>query len=252
MDVEDLPDLTGWLHVEVWTLEEAAMLWAAIDPMDYPNRRLADLGKSIHPMQFKKALILVRAAKEAVCAGTLPFTDAWEERRDDQGNEWSTKVEFPKLPEPVYVSSDMTRVKQAAFLKWASEKKIPSVRQSLRSASSVQQPIQATEVVLEHIPANQSEPALLLAAPSPLDTDHPCHPPELRAATEVWTEVVTSEAYKGTKTPKTVITEVLNTNPKYAGISEDAKRRIAVTANWNKKGGPPKTPEKVNPPTPAE
>lgn len=39
---------------------------------------------------------------------------------------------------------------------------------------------------------------------------------------EVWTHVVASRAYNGAKAPKTVIEEVLNTDPKYAGISDAA------------------------------
>lgn len=35
MDSQQLPDLLDWRYVEAWTLEDAAMLWAATDPLDY-------------------------------------------------------------------------------------------------------------------------------------------------------------------------------------------------------------------------
>lgn len=230
------------------------MLWAAIDPMDYPGKRLENLGAVINPAQFKAAQIYLRAVKEAVCAGTLPFTDAREERQNDQGFEWTEKVEFPRLPEPLYVSASQTRIQQAAFLKWAQSKKIPSMRQTLMQKERAQKRgcVADADLVQERSPVSGGDSQLLLAAPSPLDTTHPCHPPELGVAIEVWTHVVSSGVYNGAKTPKTVIEAVLNTDPKYAGISGIAKERIATTANWNKKGGPPKTPGKTNPPTPQE
>ena len=47
MEIHQLPDLSDWLYVEVWTLEETAMLWAAIDPADNIGIRFSDLYKSI-------------------------------------------------------------------------------------------------------------------------------------------------------------------------------------------------------------
>ena len=32
--IDKLPDLSDWLIVEVWTIEEAALLWAGINPLD--------------------------------------------------------------------------------------------------------------------------------------------------------------------------------------------------------------------------
>ena len=43
MELHQLPDLSGWRYVEIWTLEEVAMLWAGIDPADHDGNRLHSL-----------------------------------------------------------------------------------------------------------------------------------------------------------------------------------------------------------------
>lgn len=243
MDVSQLPDLSDWRFVEVWTLEEAAMLWAAIDPLIHHGKRIAELQRAIHETQYRKALLYLRAATEAVCAGTLPFTEAWEDHLDDQGNSWSNKIAFPKLPEPIRIAPQMTRVKQAAFIKWAQSKCIPSYRRSLQLA----QPTIDLHAMPE--PQKVAESVLLLAKPSALDESHPCHSVELRAGIEVWEGVVATGAYERGKSPKTVLLEALDAHPRYSQLSTEAKTRISTVANWSKTGGAPKTPTKANPPT---
>ncbi|WP_343739957.1 hypothetical protein [Delftia tsuruhatensis] len=247
MELQELPDLSDWRYVEVWTLEEAAMLWAAIDPADHIGKRLAELRGRTNPKQYKKAVIYLRAAKEAVCSGTLPFTDAWEDYMDEQGNCWTNKVEFPNLPEPIRISAEMTRVKQAAFLKWAQSKNIPSYRQSLAQAAKART---HTTVAAEVVHPEPEVP--LLGKPSFLDPSHPYHPVELRAGVEVWEAVVTTGAHEGAKSVKDALMSALEAHPEHSKLSNEAKSRITVSANWNKKGGATKTPSKGNPPTPSE
>lgn len=244
MDIGQLPDLSDWRFVEVWTLEEAAMLWAAIDPMAHHGKRLADMSGAVHPVQYRKALVFLRAAKEAVCAGTLPFTEAWEDHSDEYGNSWSNKIDFPDLPKPLNISADMTRVQQAAFLKWAKSKHIPSMKQSIKSAAPPQ--VIHTELAQE----SQPKPVLLLDKPSPLDQSHPCHPEELRVGFEVWEKVVSTGAHEGVKSPKTALRAELDAHPEYKQLSNEAKARISIAANWKKEGGATKTPTKASLPTP--
>ena len=245
MEMHQLPDLSGWRYVEVWTLEEAAMLWAAIDPMDYPGKRLAELKTYFRPEQHKKALLFLRAATEAVCAGTLSFTEAFEEDYDDNHGAWTRKVAFPDLPAPDAVVAHRTRVKQAVFMLWAKSKNIPSYRQSLTQSKALQLP---TTVQGEQ---NQGQPApLLLPLPAFLDASHPCHSAELRAGAEVWDAVVSTGAHEKTKSVKEALYGALDAHPEYKGLSTEAKKRISTVANWNKEGGATKTPTKAKLPTP--
>ena len=52
MELQQLPDLSDWRYVEVWTLEEAAMLWAAIDPAEHHGKQIIDLRESVSPRQY--------------------------------------------------------------------------------------------------------------------------------------------------------------------------------------------------------
>lgn len=250
MDIRQLPDLSDWRFVEVWTLEEAAMLWAAIDPMAHQGERLAELAHQIDQTQHKKALLFLRAAIEAVCAGTLSFTEAWEEFDDPMNGIWSKKVDFPDTPNPIHILPHMTRVQQAAFLKWAQNKRIPSFRQSLRNARTTD--VHHAKAVATLVPKPQQETVLLLAKPSPLDKDHPCHAVELRAGFEAWEAVVSTGEHEAGKSPKAAVMAVLDAHPEYSKLSNEAKTRISTVANWNKGGGATKTPTRANLPTPKE
>ena len=252
MEVEQLPDLSDWRYVEVWTLEEAAMLWAAIDPIAHHGKRLVELSAEISPVQYRKALLFLRAACEAVCAGTLSFVEAWEEMDGGINGPWLSKVDFPKLPDATAIVSHMTRIQQAAFLKWAQSKQIPSMRQTLVQArkakpSSVVESAEVVDVVEMKVPESQLEPMLLLEMPSPLDTMHPFHSVEVGLAAKAWELAVGLEPQRRGKSVKAVIENLLETLPEFSHLSGDAKKRIAVLANWNKKGGASKTPSSEEP-----
>lgn len=244
MDIHQLPDLSGWRYVEVWTLEEAAMLWAAIDPMEHFGKRLVELElkADLHPAQHKKALLFLRAATEAVCAGTLPFAEAWEIDEDHYHGSYKRKVDFPELPEPLKIAPHLTRIGQAAFLKWANSKKIPSYRQSIMQNSKA--PLTAIPPV-EH-PTVQPVP-LLLPMPAFLDPSNPLSPVEMRAAADVWEIVVSSGAHERAKSVKDAMRVALDEHPEHSILSNEAKRRIATVANWNKDGGATKTPTRATP-----
>jgi hypothetical protein len=95
MEPSQLPDLSGWRYVEIWTLEEVALLWAGVDPANHVGERLQDLRELLPPVQYKKAWMSLRAVSEAIAGGTLPFVESWEVHEDWQGNCFERKVEFP-------------------------------------------------------------------------------------------------------------------------------------------------------------
>jgi len=137
VELHELPDLSDWRLIEVWSIEEAAMLWAGIDPMEHVDVRLSDLKHAVSLLQYRKAFTFQRAIAEAVCGGTLPFVEAWEEHNDYNNGPWDKKIEFPELPEHSLIVHHLTRVSQAAFMKWAQSKKMWSLKQSLQRVQSV-------------------------------------------------------------------------------------------------------------------
>lgn len=69
--------------------------------MDHQGQRLEDLGAVINPSQFKRSQVFLRAAKEAVGAGTLSCDRAFEEEPDGYVNWMMREVEFPNLLYPM-------------------------------------------------------------------------------------------------------------------------------------------------------
>jgi len=107
MRVTDLPDLSDWQKVEVWTVDEAALLWSAIDPdslvdthIDFNRALRRQLFDSINLVQEKKAKIYRRAIIEAICGGTLPFTRAIELHCDYQNGNWEKRCAIPRFTRP--------------------------------------------------------------------------------------------------------------------------------------------------------
>lgn len=145
MKLEDLPDLTDWKFVEVWTLEEAAFIWAGLDPASFPNKTLNDIESLIHPVQFRKAWISRKAFCEAVCIGSLPFVSAYELHEDWNSGFYEKEVDFPKLPDIRRIMPGSTRIHQAALLKWAANK-MPSLRQQLKHQLQKNTPIQQADL----------------------------------------------------------------------------------------------------------
>lgn len=244
MDPYELPDLSDWRLVEVWTIEEAALLWAAINPMDHMGRRLHDLRPVLAPAQYSKACIFQRAIIEGVCGGTLPFKSAWEERPDYQSS-YEKEVEFPELPEPSYILPHMTRISQAAFIKWTQGKKMWSVRQQLQRVLPAQAQSRRSEVFDAENTIEMQSPTKPLALPLPsyLDPTHPWSPAELVAAHDAWLAVTQDGNPKSSGTAvRAAMMKFLNTHPTHRTLGSAAKERICTVANWDKKGGATRTP----------
>lgn len=224
------------------------MLWAAIDPMDYENCRLCDLKGLVRILQYKKAGTYQRAIAEAVCGGTLPFVKAWELHEDYQNGPWDKEIVFPDLPDSNKIIHHMTRISQAAFMKWVKSKNIPSYREFVtKSQGNTGNEMAAVIVGDEQVKSKGgSEMQLLSAPPSYLDPAHPRYTAKLQAAIRAW-ETVT-EPPPG-RTAKQALEQWLTDNAAALELTHpdgkamtDAIREIAKIANWQQKGGSPKTP----------
>ena len=254
MELHQLPDLPDWQKVEVWTIDEAALLWSAIDPdslrdshINFNQSLLDQLFGSVDPVQERKAKVYRRAIIEAICGGTLPFVRAIERHKDFEHGDWDKEVSFPDLPDPEKIITSRTRVQQAAFIKWARSKNIPSYREQIIRTNSIAKNKEVVGSIVE-IPQKQ-EAHLLLLSTKLLMADHPRAPRELLVAVEVWEEVVTNDHLdKNGKSLKSNARKILDTDKKYSDTSEAARERISQVVNADKNGGAPKTPGNL--PTP--
>jgi hypothetical protein len=244
MELHELPDLSDWLLIEVWTIEEAAMLWAAVDPMEHVGVRLLDLKHVIKSIQYRKASAFQRAIAEAVCGGSLSFVEAWEEHYTSDYS-YEKEIEFPDLPQHSSIIHYKTRINQAAFMKWAQSKKMWSMRQRLQRTPLNQIPspynkISDDENTLE---MQVSGKTLVLAPPSYVDASHPLSPAELRAAHDAWVAVTQDGNPKSSGTAvRAAMLKFLNSHPEHSSLGSAAKERICTVANWDKKGGATRTP----------
>jgi len=128
-------------------------------------------------------------------------------------------------------------------MKWVKSKNIPSYREEVRRANALAERNGVVDSLNETPQKEVDATSLLLLPPPLLNADHPLAPVELIAANEVWETVVNDENLLANgKSFKTNVLEVLNQNDKFKGYSKDAKERISVVVNPNKKGGAPKTP----------
>ena len=228
MDKKELPDLTDWLTIEVWTLEEAAMLWAAIDPFDHHDVRINKLGKEVSFSQRRKAMVYQRAALEAVCAGTLPFVMATERNFDDDFNQWMTTVPASDLPNRSKVVAHETILKSAAFMNWAKSKKILSYRQ-LASKHETSVVVQAA---MPALPKTDFR-----------DLSHPRAAVELITAIDLWEEISGHDYIDGVSpNPKRVAISAIERHPIGKELPLAAKDRVSTLINWKQKGGCNPTP----------
>jgi hypothetical protein len=142
LNIHTLPDLSGWRVIEVWTIEEAAMIWAGLDPIDHQVDDLDKIKGLVSERQYKKSWIARRAFVEAISQGTLPFVNAYE--WNSSGYDcWAEEVIFPNLPDANRTITNRTRIAQAALLKWA-KGKYPTLREDLKKEHAIQQAPQKT------------------------------------------------------------------------------------------------------------
>ncbi|WP_175016891.1 hypothetical protein [Massilia sp. YMA4] len=249
MTKDDLPDLSDWLYVENWTIEEAAMLWGAIDPYHFIGIRLADI--MVDPQRHRRAMICQRAIVEAVCNGTLSTTRAIVER-SDFNNCWEEEIKFPNLPDPDTLIPHRTRIAQSSFRAWAAKKNIPSYRMTVLKSVQLTNTAEPETVVFNEA---AKEPIQLLAAPSPayMDPANSLSSIELRAAHDAWHAITKNGTYDPRQhlgiSVKDATFKFLEDHPEYREFSNQAKERVFGVINWNKSGGAPRTPNKPTHPS---
>jgi hypothetical protein len=238
----NLSELSAWRFIEVWTIEEAAMIWAAIDPAEFENIRLEALRATIPLWQYKKAWVFQRAIVEAVCSGTLSFDSSIEVHDSGNYNDpyYERSVDFPDLPDPHRMVPHLTRIKQASFLRWAASKGIMSHKQESQLSSKLKLiEAEIIEKKTTSTPITQKN----LPSPSLLTIDHPMAASELIAANEIWEIVVNDEKLHTNGKPiKQNLLDAINNHPEHKALSNEAKGRICTVTNWKKKGGATKTP----------
>ena len=112
--VDNLPDLTHWKHVKEFSLNEAALLLAGIDPLDFDmkaiNRKATD--------RWKLAIGMLRAIRSSIRQGSLAVQVAIT--FDYNGN----PTECSPTSYDNVLDDDLTIITRAALLGWIEREKI--------------------------------------------------------------------------------------------------------------------------------
>lgn len=139
--VDDLPDLTHWKHVKEFSLNEAALLLAGIDPLDCDMNAVNRKVNS----RWKLAVGMLRAIKSSIRQGSLAVQVAIT--LDYNGNAFECA---PTSYEHV-LDDDLTIVTRAALIGWVEREKIDYVRPPSKQIKPT-----------EYHPAPESKPRQLL------------------------------------------------------------------------------------------
>ena len=117
-EVDNLPDLTHWKHVKEFSLNEAALLLAGIDPLDFDMRAIERKGTP----RWKLAIGMLRAITSSIRQGSLAVQVAIT--TDYNGNAFECS---PTSYEHA-LDNNFTMVTRAALLGWIEREKIDYVR----------------------------------------------------------------------------------------------------------------------------
>lgn len=230
--LDNLPDLSEWARVEIITIEQAACLYAAIDPIDFSEAKtfnsgtakLSDFGYLEY--QIRKIHVITQAMISSIVTGTLPTIrimacEGW-------GNN-GTYVLNPSDISPdhlnIIVPSE-TLLLNSAFRAWLTRTERKTVR-----GEAMNMAVKQNKVKTATADSNTSTNIPLLT----FDPESPKYPIELHAATEAYKNISQLDSL-GFRTPKQSITEYLTANFGDR-LSNKAIDRAAIVANYEKRDG---------------
>lgn len=147
---QDLPDLTDWAYVPIWTLEQAILIWAGIDPAFYGYHNLP----KFHPAQIRRARIAQQAFTTGIALRTLIAHELYLRYQDGCG------VELANQQKAIFSYHDidigMTTIQQMAIVEWARKQRIPTIKQTLKqkieTASLQPKSNDSPQTVIQQIP----------------------------------------------------------------------------------------------------
>jgi len=118
------PDLSHWKDIHLFSLAESALLTAGIDPLLYEDRTLNEsltgILKIEKPINWQRALMIIRALKQSVCLGEITCKIAYIERSNWNGEEWEEKIEQLDLTLEHLdtLNTHSTKISRREYRKW--------------------------------------------------------------------------------------------------------------------------------------
>lgn len=160
--VENLPDLSHWKTVQEFSIEQAALLLAGIDPYDYKNG-LESVRHELHP-RWKLAYGLSEGIITAIRRGVLTpiqcIAEEWLE------NGWGEHVEYSEMKpndRTKYVSKSRTIITRDSLFSWVEKENVDYVR---KPPAKIYNQVKQPEIVLPS-PPPEKEITPVYALPMP-------------------------------------------------------------------------------------
>lgn len=118
------PDLTHWKDIHLFSIAEAALLTAGIDPLLYEDRNynesVTTILKAEKPQNWQHGLMIIRALKQSICLGEITCKVAFIDESNWVGEEWVEKIEQLDLTLEHLEAINMllTKISRKEYKKW--------------------------------------------------------------------------------------------------------------------------------------
>lgn len=134
IELAHLPDLSAWRMAPLLTLEQAALLWAGIDPSVH-----SDINKlnQVSHIQRQRAKIALQAFLGGVVLKTLTVYELWV--FSDDINNYTCKVDSQYSPSIEEINCRRTLVMRDVLIAWAAKEGVHTLRQTLNIQKAQQE-----------------------------------------------------------------------------------------------------------------
>ena len=152
-EINDYPNLTHWKHVEEFTLEEAALLLAGIDPLETSLEQV----KQLNHVRWKNAYGYMKALQSAIRQGVITLVRCIGFIEYDTFNGAEVEYKDIKQSDRNYILSvKLSIVSRSALFGWIERAKIQYIRPTKKIEQQKEVPIQ------EYIANDNNTPVLSL------------------------------------------------------------------------------------------
>ena len=130
LTLADMPDLSDWRLAPLWTLEQAALLWAGINPA------FSTFGSiwQEHPRKQARAKIALQAFSGGIVLKTLTVQDLY--LHDGNSGIYCTSQKTAVFSMNDIAPNDTT-IMQDVLISWASKERVLSLRQTIQAEEQV-------------------------------------------------------------------------------------------------------------------
>ena len=132
LTLADMPDLSDWRLAPLWTLEQAALLWAGINPA---FSTFEDIRQE-HPRKQARAKIALQAFSGGIVLRTLPAHELYLRDAGGWANCVSQKTAIFSMND---IEPKDTTVMQDVLIGWASKERVLSLRQTIQAEERARQ-----------------------------------------------------------------------------------------------------------------